>query len=65
MGAKIAEPTITPNSVASKPCLRESPKKIGKAPSNTVAKLFAPPKAILKRSIGDDVRSLAGIDSIP
>ena len=38
---------------------------IGKVPSNTVAKVFAPPNWIRKRSKGFEVRSASGIVSMP
>ena len=53
IGIRISPPITTPSTAARKPCQNESPKmRIGKAPSTTVANVFAPPKVSRKRSSG-------------
>ena len=51
--------------VAAAPCQKESPNRIGKAPSTLVAKVLAPPKQTRNRSSGRALRSASGICSTP
>lgn len=65
IGARTTAPSSSPSSVASRPWAKESPKRIGKLPSTTVAIVLAPPKVSRNRSSGRALRSGSGIGSTP
>lgn len=65
IGHRIRAPATTPSSVAARPCQKERPNRIGKAPRTQVEKVLAPPKARRNRSSGVAVRSASGMRSTP